>query len=363
MKTIKKFYLTAGLLAVILGCGSKPANGFELKGTITNYPNKVIYLIKGDLMGKSTVDSCEVKDGKFLFTGSVSEPTPVTLADNRLSMNNISNVKYIPFYIEQTKMEFSAEWPKEMNRMEMPQYKLTGSLTDNEAKEYMQLISSDPVKSQESNLKITKDFIKSHPGSYFSASILNNYSSFIQLEDIESLYAGLSDKVKSYSVAKEVLQIIETIKSVQPGKPAFDFSTTDINGNPVKLSDFRGKTVLLDFWASWCKPCRASMPHVKALYQKYHSKGLEVICVADNDSQEDAWKKAIKTDGTDAFIHVLRGLKKLDNGNYDKSNDISDGYDVHSIPSKFIINANGILECVKAEDEMLDAKLKEIFGF
>ncbi len=105
------------------------------------------------------------------------------------------------------------------------------------------------------------------------------------------------------------------------------------------------------------------MPHVKALYDKYHSKGLEVICVADNDNDNDAWKGAIDQDKTGDFIHVLRGLKMTENGGFDMSEDISDGYDVHYIPSKFIIDAEGNFVCCKASDEELDSKLKEIFGF
>ena len=344
-------------------CGNKTAGSFELKGRLTNYPKKVIYLIKGDLMGASAIDSCEVKEGTFLFKGRLSEPTQAILSDMSLSMNNVSEAKFISFFIEQANMEFNAEWPKEMSMEKMPEYTLTGSLTDKDSKEYSQLTTSDMVKTQESNRKITVDFIKSHPDSYFSASILNTYSSFFSLEDIEILYAALSEKAKGFSVSKEIKETINIIKAVQPGKPAYDFTATDINGKQIKLSDYRGKTVLIDFWASWCKPCRAGMPHVKALYDKYHNKGLEVICIADNDSQLDAWKKAIETDDTGMFIHILRGLKILDNGAFDRSQDISDKYVVHSIPSKFIVNANGILECVKAEEPELDAKLKEIFGF
>lgn len=363
MKTITKFYLITSLLAVLSGCLIKTADAFELRGKLTNYPKKVVYLIKGDLMGTSIIDSCEVKNGTFLFKGTLSEPTQAILSDMSLSMNNVREAKFISFYIEQTNMEFSAEWPKEMSMEKMPEYTLTGSTTDKEAKEYNNLLSSDKIKTQESNMKITIDFIKSHPDSYFSASMLNTYTSFLPLTDIEILYAGLGDKAKGFSVSKEIKETINIIKTVQPGKPAYDFTATDINGKQIKLSDYRGKTVLIDFWASWCKPCRAGMPHVKALYDKYHNKGLEVICIADNDSQLDAWKKAIETDGTGKFIHILRGLKTLDNGGFDRSQDISDRYVVHSIPSKFIVNANGILECVKAEEAELDAKLKEIFGF
>ena len=123
----------------------------------------------------------------------------------------------------------------------------------------------------------------------------------------------------------------------------------------------KGKYVILDFWASWCVPCRQSFPHVKELYEKYHQKGLEVFCVADNDDSEDAWKKAIEKDGVEMFIHVLCG-RENDQGMQkpDYSGDISKAYAVHFLPTKYLIDNEGKI-VGKFDDVTLDIKLKEIF--
>ncbi|HBB06388.1 MAG TPA: thioredoxin, partial [Bacteroides sp.] len=118
-----------------------------------------------------------------------------------------------------------------------------------------------------------------------------------------------------------------------------------------------------DFWASWCVPCRKSNPHMKEMYAKWHDKGLEYVYVADNDSNPDNWRKAIKEDGLEAFHHVLRGLKvDRSNGGYkfDHTNDISEKYAIHFLPTKYLIDREGKI-VGKFESDELEAKLKEIF--
>ena len=107
----------------------------------------------------------------------------------------------------------------------------------------------------------------------------------------------------------------------------------------------------------------AEMPNVKEIYKKYHDKGLEVFCVADNDTQEDVWQKAIKDDGVEMFHHVLRGMKIIDRKTYklDRTNDISDKYAIHFLPTKYLIDKDFKI-IGKFNDEELDNKLKEIFG-
>ena len=125
--------------------------------------------------------------------------------------------------------------------------------------------------------------------------------------------------------------------------------------------------VLLDFWASWCKPCRASNPHVKALYEKYRKKGFDVVYIASDDSNPNAALKAIEQDGIKKYHHLLSGLKQLKDANgkpmgYDKSEDIGEKYAIHFLPTKYLIDREGKI-IGQVDDKTLDAKLKEIFGF
>ncbi len=175
----------------------------------------------------------------------------------------------------------------------------------------------------------------------------------------------MSTEGQQYGGVEEIEKELAALANVQPGAMAPDIRKEDVNGDTVSISALKGKVVLVDFWASWCVPCRKSFPHVKALYEKYHKKGFEVFCVGDNDSTPDKWKEAIKQDGVEKFYHVLRGLRsyKDENGRrqFDRSQDVSDRYAIHYLPTKYLIDREGKI-VGKFNDEELDAKLKEMFG-
>ena len=213
-----------------------------------------------------------------------------------------------------------------------------------------------------------KEYMEKYPSTALTASFLRTMLSRMSFDEIKEAYGKLDETAKETTSAKEMANEIATLERVMPGNPAPDIAKDDlITGKPFSLSSLKGKVVLLDFWASWCKPCRASNPHVKALYEKYKKKGFDVVYVADNDSRPADALKAIDEDGIKKYHHVLRGLKELRGPNgermgYDKSEDVSKLYAVHFLPTKYLIDRDGnIID--KVDDETLDAKLQEIFGF
>ncbi|MBD0833379.1 TlpA family protein disulfide reductase, partial [Aestuariibaculum sediminum] len=136
----------------------------------------------------------------------------------------------------------------------------------------------------------------------------------------------------------------------------------------LKLADFKGKYLLIDFWASWCVPCRKGNPHLISLYHKYHSKGLEILGVSDDDRAHDKWKNAVEKDGIGIWHHVLRGLEYKE-GTYQRINkdkDISDAYNIHSLPTKILVDPNGVIVGRYGggggTDDDMDKDLAEIFN-
>ena len=212
------------------------------------------------------------------------------------------------------------------------------------------------------------DYVKKYPSTALAANFLCMNTGRMTLEQLKEAYNKLDETAKQTSAGKEIAAEIATLDRVAPGNPAPEIAKNDlVTGKPFALSSLKGKVVLLDFWASWCVPCRKSNPHVKALYEKYRKKGFDVVYVADNDSRPEDALKAIDQDGIRKYHHVLRGLKTLKDANgkmtgFDKSEDVSEQYAIHFLPTKYLIDREGKI-IGKVNDEELDAKLKEIFGF
>lgn len=132
------------------------------------------------------------------------------------------------------------------------------------------------------------------------------------------------------------------------GETAPDFEAKVLSGETVKLSDLRGKYVLLQFWGSWCGPCRAENPHLVALYNKYHDKGFEIFSVGI-ERREDQWKRAIESDGMIWKYHTS-DFKEFDG-------EIAGKYRIHSIPSTWLIQPDGIIRGVNLTPEAIEQVL------
>jgi len=337
------------MIIVITGFAQKPVHNFSLTGTIEGKADGYIYLDRMDIStGSRITDSTLVNNGTFVFRGTIGEPLAVVISDGKIYVRDNPNVAN--FFIDKADMTISLKWGN------FKDYKLTGSTMNDEMSTYMKLLGPDSKNSE----AIGSEYIKAHPDSYLSSFILMMGMSRMTAEELQEKLDKLSDRVKEGSSAKSILKEISIKRGVAPGSVATPFTSTDINGKSLSLSDFKGKYIILDFWASWCVPCRQGNPHLKALYEKYNSKGLEVICVSDDDSNPDKWRRAVEKDSIGMFHHILRGLKVLPGYQFDRTNSISDKYGVHSLPTKFLIDREGkIVGCFDAEE--MDNKLKAIF--
>jgi thiol-disulfide isomerase/thioredoxin len=207
-------------------------------------------------------------------------------------------------------------------------------------------------------------FFASHPQSYVTASYLGYYTAKLPLDSLQMFYDRLGPVIQQSPSGKEIAKEIRQIRAGSAGSMAADFTATDLQGNPLQLSSFKGQYVLLDFWASWCIPCRHGNPHLIEIYRKYHDAGLDIIGVADDDNNHAAWKKAVEKDSVGIWHHVLRGLDwdKLRNGG-ESPNDISTKFGIHELPTKILIDKDGkIIGRYDDKPDPLDARLAEVFG-
>jgi len=202
-------------------------------------------------------------------------------------------------------------------------------------------------------------YIAAHPSSYVSAFELNFYTSRWAVDSVRKLYKNLSADVKNSYYGKEIQKSIAEIDDSSPGRKAKEFTTKDINGKDLSLANFKGKVILLDFWASWCVPCRASTPHLIDLYKKYHQSGFDVIAIAEDDGAKAAWTKAIAQDHSDLWHNVLCGFHTGK-----ESDAISNKFAVHVLPTRILIDQNGVILARYTgteEEKDLDNKLAGIF--
>ena len=380
---MKKIMMLAGAALLCASSLSAQTKPFSIKGYINGDEGKYLYLGYGDRKNY-VVDSCLVKNGTFSFQGKLSAES---------SFGIITTDKQgLHYYTDkQTYLQMSpSDMVVAINVFEPRKAVVIGSKAQYEEDEYNGLVAdesavisainklshaskdeaykeqlekfSEPF--QEASDKKSMAYIKSHPDTDKSLSVLTFLMGRCTLDQAKELYGALSDRLKQDKQAKEIADEIATREKIEPGKPAPDFTATDINGKKFTLSKLKGKYVVLDFWASWCGPCRASNPHMKELYEKYGKKGLDFVYVSDDDSNPQKWRDAVKKDGLEAFHHVLRGMKVIDRENYtlDHTNDISDKYAVHYLPTKYLIDKDGKM-VGKFESDELTAKLKEIFGY
>ncbi|KAA6342010.1 Thiol-disulfide oxidoreductase ResA [termite gut metagenome] len=204
---------------------------------------------------------------------------------------------------------------------------------------------------EEFDQKIRK-FIESNTDSYAITYMIGDFvAKNYPIADVEYYYDLLTPRIKESNPGKLLKEKIQSLHSINVGGIAFDIELPTPDGTVIKLSSLRGKYVLLDFWASWCRPCLAEAPNVKEIYNKYHEKGFEIYGVS-LDEKKNLWEDAIEKHGLN-WLHVssLKGWKCP----------VAAQYNVTGIPKMFILNPEGIVVAVDLRGKELKEKVASFF--
>lgn len=372
---MKKIVFIIASTLLIVACNNLKDNEFLISGTANGVENgKKVFVEIQTETGSLAKDTAVVKDGKFELKGITDG---IDIGFIRIEKENIN----LPIILEEGKIE--------INIVKDSLHKSTLGGTPNNEKFHIfntetKAISEKVVKFEKENgpamqkAQMSKDtvtinkllkeynkfqnemndyskkFIKENPDAYLSVLLLENFlmRQYLTPEEVKTYYNGLSKENQDTKSGKKIKTALDALNAVVIGKPAPNFSAPSPDGKTISLKESLGKVTIIDFWASWCGPCRAENPNLVALYNEFHPQGLNIIGVSlDKDATK--WKDAIAKDGL-VWPHVSN-LKFWEDP-------IAKQYNVQSIPATFILDAKGNIVAKDLRGDALRAKVKELLA-
>lgn len=341
---------------------AQTAGSYQINGHIEGLGDQKVYLSRS-YSGKDLTDSVVAQNGVFSFKGT----SPGTLIYGLRLGKQFMSIAVQPN--EQIKVEGTLsklnevkvtgakeqkvwkEWGKTWGVISGRAGQLYKALDSIGEKGDRTAVNTEFEKLSLRLIDSVEHFVKRHPSSAISPYIITDrFVTYPNPEKAQSTYALLTAVSKNSIYGKELGNALKIGAKTGIGvKP--DFTLPDKDGKPIKLSALKGKVVLVDFWASWCGPCRKENPNLVKAYSKYHDKGFEILGISLDD-KKDNWLKAIDADKL-TWLHAsdLKGWKS----------DLAQEYGIRSIPMNFLVDANGKIIAKDLRGEELEKKLSTVF--
>ncbi|RDC55186.1 DUF4369 domain-containing protein [Pedobacter chinensis] len=377
-----KLLIFAALAPVIVAAQTP---NFTITGKIGNLNKPAKIYLDYTSEGKGGSDSCELVNGAFKFSGNITgyASSRITLSREGIRDKEIYGTKglgdviYVNFGPENIRINsadslYNAKWTGSKVYNEMKAFeKLVGptvmtvhhnaNVTINRATPeqqndtlYFKALDKQVQAFRKSRGEKMLEFAKTNPNSYFALQSLSELvSGYSTKSDIAlPIFNNLSEKLRLSYGGQGLYKLLNAHTVTALGAAAPNFTQNDVNGKPVSLSDFKGKYVLIEFWASWCSPCRAESPNLLKQYAAYKDKGFEILGVSV-DGDKAKWVDAIKKDGlTWTQISDLKGW----------DNEARKVYGISGVPANFLISPEGKIIGSHLMGEVLNKKLAELLN-
>jgi len=373
-----KYILFIALIISVVSCTKH--DGYTLTGHVPEaWEGKPVFLALDDTNQPHVIDSTKISEGKFKFQGKFEVPRYCSIhiyldPNDRQTRSKIINFS---LFIDSTAVEATCDYSGKH-----PVFQISGSGTQAEYQNYLdalQPLENDRSKTfhaygeayynvkdlpkaielaklvTEKRLAIREakiKYLKAHPQSAISVKIaqeLSDRNSDLSLKEIEGLFTGLSPEMQNSEMGQALRTMIQG-RQVFIGEHLIDMELTTPDGNKKKISDFvkPGCTTLIEFWASWCTPCREEIPHMLNTYRKYHPKGLNIVSISI-DSESGNWHQALKKE-------KMPWEQLIDN-----TKAAFRAYNLTGIPSSILVDDKGKIINVNARGGWLDAAMQEIY--
>lgn len=362
---MKKILLPLALLALAMtACDTTPK--YTINGTVEGEQEGTVYLMKYNGREADTLAEAPIKAGKFKLEGTTDNidyaalivagkkgGTPIMLENAQFTatLNPADNSTSKVEGTESQKIwnEFMAI-SNDARKQQSELYKEYNTAKQEKNEEKAKEIENKFDEVGKTTWEKVSGIMKANPDSYVSAFILSTRMSSMDTKELSEMYHALGANAKATEPGKTIGERLAKLEAVAVGKVAPNFTQNTPEGQPLSLYDIKGKVKIIDFWASWCGPCRRANPDMVKLYNKYHKKGLEIIGVSLDRNKED-WEKAIKDDKLDWY--QVSDLQYWNNS-------VAQMYAVNSIPHLFILDENNTIVADNLHGEELAAKVAEM---
>lgn len=348
--SLKLFYMKPNkvpilIIIILLLYNCKKNDGYVVSGKINDYDNQYLYLYHHD-----SYDSTLVKNGEFNFTQNFGRTLPISFGtENSSATDRLVFIENNPIRVELKKEKITRSNDFKYDWITVQQ--VSGSKTDQVFANYLDFKKQDSLQEDRIIFSKLKEIFNGNYGNALNEQLLHEeiIDSLLTIDQLRELFQIIKNKDNTFDTIlnSRIVSMLYPEKKIKVGDRIKDFSLNDPNGKLISTDQFEGTIFLIDFWASWCKPCREQFPGLIDIYKGPNNRRFEILGVSIDKSKDD-WIKAIKKEGL-PWINVI-----TENG---QKSEVPLVFDIVGVPTNFLVDEEGVVIAKDVSLEELETLL------